>query len=156
MIAASSIVFSATAPMSAYYTRSSASAIPWPTPMHMVASASLPPVALQLLGRGQREARARHAERMAERDRAAVGVHLRRVVGKAELAEHGEALRGEGLVQFDHVEVADLQAEALHQLLASGSRADAHDPRRNAGDGGAEHARPRRQAVALRPLPRRR
>src|SRR3954447_4105375 len=27
-----------------HHTRSSASAIPWPTPMHMVASASLPPV----------------------------------------------------------------------------------------------------------------
>ena len=33
--------------------------------------------ALQLLGRGQREAGARHAERVAERDRAAVGVHPR-------------------------------------------------------------------------------
>ena len=37
MIAASSMV--ATSLMAAIYTRSSASAIPWPTPMHMVASA---------------------------------------------------------------------------------------------------------------------
>ena len=29
------------------------------------------------------------------------------VVGEAELAEHGEALRGEGLVEFDDVDVAD-------------------------------------------------
>ena len=105
--------------MTAIYTRSSASAIPWPTPMHMVARRELAAVALKLLGRGQREARARHPERMAERDRAAVGVHLRRVVGKAELAQHGEPLRGERLVQFDHVEVGDLEAEALHQLLAT-------------------------------------
>ena len=87
---------------------------------------------------------------MAERDRAAVGVHARIVVGEAELAEHREALRGEGLVQFDHVEVGDLEAEALQQLLGRGRRADAHDPRRHAGDGGAEDAGARGQAVALR------
>ena len=72
--------------------------------MHMVAERVAAAAALQLLGRGQREARARHAERMAERDRAAVGVHVRRVVGKAELAQHRQALGGEGLVQFDHVD----------------------------------------------------
>ena len=72
------------------------------------------------------------------------------VVGDAELAKHREALRGEGLVEFDHVEVADLEAEALHQFLGRRRGADAHDPRRNAGDGGAEHARLRGQAVALR------
>ena len=77
---------------------------------------------LQFLGRGQREARAGHAERMAERDRAAVGVHLGSIVGEPELAQHREALRGEGLVQFDHVEVADLQAEALQQFLATPAR----------------------------------
>src|SRR6478672_8330088 len=38
--------------------------------------------ALKLLGRGQREPRAGHAERMAERDRAAVWVHLSRVIGE--------------------------------------------------------------------------
>ena len=79
----------------------------------------MPPVRCKLLGRGQRQAGAGHAERVAERDRAAVGVHVRRVVGDAELAQDGEALRGEGFVQFDHVEVADLEAEALHQLFAS-------------------------------------
>ena len=80
---------------------------------------------------------------MAERDRAAVGVHLRRIVGEAELAEHGETLRGESLVQLDRVEIADLQSQPLHQLFRSGRRADAHDARRHTRDGSAEDARPR-------------
>src|SRR6476661_5766244 len=87
--------------------------------------------ALELLGCGQRKARAGHSERMAESDRAAVGVHLRRIVGKAELAEDGETLRRERFVQLDHVEVTDLQPEPLHQLLGGRSRADAHDARRH-------------------------
>ena len=41
------------------------------------------------------------------------------VVGEAELAQHREALGGEGLVQFDHVHVGDGEAEALQQLLAT-------------------------------------
>ena len=73
------------------------------------------------------------------------------VVGKAELAQHGEALRGEGLVQFDHVDVGDREAEPLRAASRdAGRRADAHDPRRHAGDGGAEDAGARGQAVALR------
>jgi hypothetical protein len=106
--------------------------------------------ALKLLGRGESEARARHAERVAERDRAPVGVHPRIVVGDAELAEHRETLRRKGFVEFDHVEVADFQAEALHQFLAGGSRTNAHDPRRDPGDRRAEHTGARCQAVALR------
>ena len=42
---------------------------------------------------------------MAERDGAAVGVHVRGVVGQAELAQHRERLRGEGLVELDHVDL---------------------------------------------------
>src|SRR4051794_3757736 len=61
--------------------------------------AELAAAALKLLGGGQSEARARHAERMAERDRAAIGVHLGRVVGEAELAKHRQPLSGERLVQ---------------------------------------------------------
>src|SRR3954454_20735387 len=48
--------------------------------------------ALKLLRRGQCEACARHAERVAERDRAAVGVHVGSIVGKAELPQDGERL----------------------------------------------------------------
>ena len=87
--------------------------------MHMVASAVASATAVQLLGRGQGEARAGHAERMAERDRAAVGVHAGVVIGEAELAHHRQALRGEGLVQFDHVDVIDVQDQAVQATFAS-------------------------------------
>ena len=46
----------------------------------------------QLQRRRAGDARARHAERMAERDRAAIRVDVLRVVGDAELAQHGDAL----------------------------------------------------------------
>jgi hypothetical protein len=39
------------------------------------------------------------------------------VVGNAELTHDGEALGGEGFVQFDHVHVGDLEAEAAQQLF---------------------------------------
>ena len=67
----------------------------------------------QRVHRGQRQARAGRAERMPERDRAAVRVHVLGVVRQAELAQHREALGGERLVQLDHVDVAELQAESL-------------------------------------------
>src|SRR3954453_13750327 len=106
-------------------------------------------VPLQLLGGGEREAGTRHAERMAERDRAAVGVHLLGIVREAELTEDGKTLSGECLVQLDHVEIADLETEPPHQFLRGGRRANPHDPRGDAGDGGAEHPRLGREAVAL-------
>ena len=54
---------------------------------------------------------------MAERDRSPVAVHMWRIIGKAELAQHCERLGGEGFVEFDEVEVGDLQPKALHQFL---------------------------------------
>ena len=69
---------------------------------------------------------------MAERDGAAVRVHMRRVVGEAELAQHGQRLRGEGLVELDHVEVADLETEPLAELARRGRGAEAHDARLDA------------------------
>src|SRR5437763_6667076 len=114
MIAASSMVFSATPPMRSILH-------PFERERDSLADAdahggerALAAGSLQLLGGGKNEARPGHAERMAERDRTAVGVHVWRIIGEAELAEHGERLCGEGVGQLDHVEVADLQAQALH------------------------------------------
>src|SRR5215469_8768100 len=50
----------------------------------------------QPMNRGQRKPRARHAERMPERDRAAVRIDVVGIIGNAELAETREPLRGEG------------------------------------------------------------
>src|SRR3546814_18327610 len=61
-----------------------------------------------------------------------------RVVGQAELPHHRQPLRGKGLVQFDHVQVADLQAQPIEQILGPGRRPNAHEPGRNASDRAAE------------------
>ncbi|MFK4520055.1 hypothetical protein ABIF20_007420 [Bradyrhizobium japonicum] len=126
-----------------------ATATPWPTPTHMVASASLPPRFFHAVDGGEREARAAHAEGMAERDGAAMRIDEIGIVGNAELAHAGDALRGEGFVQLDQVEIADLLAEALHQLACRRHRADAHDARRHAGRGEAEDAGARSEAMLL-------
>src|SRR3569832_2641867 len=44
--------------------------------------------------------RATHPERMPERNRPAIGIDVRRVVGNPELAQHRERLAGEGLVKL--------------------------------------------------------
>src|SRR5579863_4933831 len=55
----------------------------------------------QPVHRGQRQPRAGHAERVAERDSAAVRIDVVGVVGDAELAQAGQALRGERFVDLD-------------------------------------------------------
>src|SRR3712207_1985479 len=59
-------------------------------------------------------ARAARADRVAERDRAAV--HVDAVPVPAEPLPVGERLRGEGLVRLDELEVADLAARLLHEV----------------------------------------
>src|SRR4051794_20949513 len=88
MIAASSRVFSATPPMASILH-------PFERERDSLADADAhggeaKPAAgsLKLLGRGQREPRPRHAERVAERDRAAIGVHPRIVIGDPQLTKH--------------------------------------------------------------------
>ena len=72
-------------------TRSIASDTPCPTPTHIVASARLPPCFDHLVRRRQREPRARHAERMAERDGAAVRIDVLGVVGSPSWRRHASA-----------------------------------------------------------------
>src|SRR5690242_17616711 len=85
MIAASSSVFSATAPMTDIlhpFERERDSLAD--TDAHRGQS-ELTAAPLELLGSGERKPRSRHSKRVSEGDRAAVGVHLRGVVGKPEL-----------------------------------------------------------------------
>src|SRR5690242_15609288 len=60
---------------------------------------------LELIERGDHQPAARSAQRMTERDRAAIGVHLFRVVGQTELAQHCERLGSESFVELDGVKV---------------------------------------------------
>src|ERR1700689_3076657 len=57
---------------------------------------------------GQRQPRAAHAERMAERNRAAMRVDEIGIVLDAELAQAGDSLRGKGLIELDQIEIGDL------------------------------------------------
>ena len=59
---------------------------------------------LELERGGAGDARARHAERMAERDRPAVRIDVVGIVLKSKSAQAGEGLRGERLVELDDVE----------------------------------------------------
>src|SRR3954453_18777224 len=150
MIAASSTVFSMTPPMPSILHPFEGERDSLADADAHGGKAELAAVALQLLGRGKRKPRAGHSERVAESDGPTVWVYAGVIIRNAQLAEDRQALRGEGFVQFDHLEVADLEAEALHQLLGGWRRADAHDPRGNAGHGSTEHASARVQAIALR------
>jgi hypothetical protein len=74
---------------------------------------------------------------------------VRGVVGQAEIARDGQALCGEGFVEFDHIHLRQAQA-GLRQHLAGGRRrAEAHDARRHAGGGHAQHARARLEAIQV-------
>ena len=74
------------------------------------------------------------------RDGPTIGICARVVVGDLELAEHGQALRGESLVELNNVEVGDGQAQPLDQLVGRWRRTDPHDARRNASYGCTEHS----------------
>ncbi len=84
---------------------------------------------------------------MAQGDGAAVEVYF--LLGDAELAHAGERLRGERLVELDHIDILNLEARAGECLLGRGDRADAHDLWRAASDADRLEARQGLELVAL-------
>src|SRR5882757_490044 len=70
---------------------------------------------LHAVHRRHRQPCAAHAKRMAERDRAAMRVDEVGIVLDAELTQAGDALRGEGFIELDQIEVRDFEAQTLHQ-----------------------------------------
>ena len=87
------------------------------------------------------------ADGMAESNRAAI--HVERIAIKVKLAIAGQYLRGESFVEFDQVEVGQLQTVFLFHLAQGGDRTDAHDARVDAGRGHRENARQRLKIVLL-------
>src|SRR5215831_16746357 len=77
-----------------------------------------------LVGDGADHARARHAEGVADGDRAAVRIEL--LHGNAELVAAVDHLRGESLVQLPHADVLELDAGPLEQLWDRVHGTDAH------------------------------
>ena len=103
-----------------------------PPPTHIVTTTYLHAAPLALDERVTGHARARHAVGMADRDRAAVDVHL--VGVDAEPVAAVQHLGGERLVQFPQIDFVDGQAVLRQQVGHGEDRADAHLVRRAAGD----------------------
>ena len=61
-------------------------------------------------------------------------------VWQTQVAQHGQALCGEGFVEFDDVHLRQAQAREFQHLARGRCRAEAHDARRQAGCGHAHHA----------------
>src|SRR5215831_4453233 len=97
------------------------------------------PGALQLTSRGQRNAWARRAEWMTDRDRPAVLIDPAVIERQFQPAQAGQYLGGKGLIDLDYVDVRKAEAGTGERLLRGGNRTDAHDPRRHAGDGASAH-----------------
>src|SRR5215212_3407198 len=94
--------------------------------------------AAQLVENRQQEARAGGAERMAERDRAAVDVQL--LLVDVELFRDREDLSRERFVDLDEVDVVELHPRALERELRRRGRADAHELGIAAGDAPGDDA----------------
>src|SRR5580704_7213448 len=69
-----------------------------------------------------------------------------------EIGVAGEDLRGESLVDFEQVDVADFQPGARQCLVRRGDGTPSHDFRTDARDSGRANLRERFQAERLRPL----
>ena len=114
----------------------------WPIPpaTHIDSSPEPAVDGVEVVEQGGHDPRAGHPERVAERDRAAVGVELVRV--DAELVAAGHDLRRERLVHLDHVHVVDRHARRLEHRPDRRDRAEAHDLRANRRHRGRDDARP--------------
>src|ERR1700730_6028557 len=101
--------------------------------------------ALEFIEHGAENHRARCAERMAERDGAAVDVDLGIVdVERLDVTQHH---RGEGFVQFEQVDIRLLHAGALEQFFGDVDRTGQHHRRLRADVGKGADFCPRLQAV---------
>ena len=89
-------------------------AAPCPPPTHIVTMPYARPRRLHLAQDRGGQLGARAAQRMAQRDRAAVHVDALRI--HAGFADHRQRLHGERLVQLDHVDVVQLQARLRQRL----------------------------------------
>ena len=69
--------------------------------------------ALQLVHRSSNQARAAHAEWVAECNRATILVDARVVVGDAKFTQHRDALRGERFIEFDDIHLSHGQTDLL-------------------------------------------
>ena len=98
------------------------------------------------------QAYAGRGQRVPHRDRAAVGVHPRVVVGDAVVLEEGEHLHGERLVDLEGLDVVDGQAGQPQRLLGRRDRAGAHHLGLDADEGVGDQAHLHGEAELARGL----
>jgi hypothetical protein len=117
--------------------------------MHIVHSAhGRPTPRAGVEGRRDEAARtARNSERVPDRDRTTVRIHVRGIVRKPELAHHGQRLCGKGFVELEHIDVRKTQVGLLEQLARGWDRPDTHDSRGHAGNRARDDARARLEPV---------
>ena len=89
---------------------------------------------------------------MTERDRPAIGVDVRGIIGQSQFPQHRERLRGEGLIELDCVHLADIERRQRKNAPGRGHGPHAHDARGDPGGGGCDDARARLQSKALHRL----
>ena len=86
--------------------------------------------------------RAGAAQRMPQRDRAAIDIHAVHRI-QAQSLDHGQRLRREGFVQFDQVDLVQRQPRQLERLGDGVHRTDPHLLRQASGIGEGHEARQR-------------
>src|SRR5699024_1120121 len=97
--------------------------------------------AVHLAQHGGQDPAAGGADGMAERDARTVDIESIEVaLAQAPFASDGERLRGEGFIEFDEVDVGQLEAGLLQRPGGGRDRADAHGLRGHTGDGPADQA----------------
>ena len=122
-------------------------AMPWPPPMHKLATPWPPPRRRSSCTSVVSETTSRVAERVAERDRAAVDIEP--VLVDRELGEAAEHLRGEGFVDLDQVDVIGRQPGAIERLRDGVGGPEAHHAGIAAGDRRRHDPRLRLRAHAV-------
>ena len=93
--------------------------MPWPPPMQRVTRPSSTIPALHLVEQLGGDGGAGSADRVAEGDRAAVGVDL--VLIEPEVVDHGECLGREGLVELDDLDLLELAPRAFRTRRTAGT-----------------------------------
>src|SRR5260370_28760667 len=102
-------------------------------------------MSLECVEKRGRDPRARAANRVSERNRAAVDVELRAI--EMQLAIACEHLRRERLIQFDQIDIRERNAGVAQESLRRRNRSDAHDFRVDAGLCVSDDARHRLQSM---------
>ena len=141
-----------------YFSRSTIIARPWPPADAHALEPEAGVAVLHAVEQRGHDAGAGHAERVAERDRAAVHVQL--VPRDSELLGRRDHLGGERLVDLDEVDVVDRHVGPGERPAAGLDRAEAHDlgvdGRHRAGDDAGERGdarAPRPWCRSSRPRP---